>query len=47
MFPIAEQRTFVDAVTKSIGLVALIFAGMVLIHVANGIYIYVARIAKE
>lgn len=47
MFPVAEQINLVDAVTSSIGLVALIFAGMVVIHVTNGIYVYVSRIAMK
>lgn len=47
MFSIASQRTLADAVTKSFGLVVLMFSGMVLIHVLNGIYHYMARIAKE
>lgn len=47
MFSRASQRTFVDAVTKSFGLVALMFSAMVFIHVLNGIYSYIARIANE
>lgn len=46
MFPITEQRSMADAVTRSFGLVLLIFTAMALFRITNRVCIYVSRIAE-
>ncbi|MPC46395.1 DC-STAMP domain-containing protein 1 [Portunus trituberculatus] len=47
MFSVASQRQLANAVTKSLGLVVLMYVAMFVIHVMNRVYNKVARIARE